>query len=142
MEKSQIIYIVDDDPDDREFISEALQRAGSRAKLVYASNGKELLHQLALFKAEAPPLVLLDLNMPQMNGLEALAHIRHSETLSTTPVIVLSTSHAEKDVASAYREGANTYLCKPTQFAKLVQMLKVVHEYWLEQARWPPFASA
>ncbi len=86
------------------------------------------------FEGKAPPrpmLILLDLRIPKVDGLEVLAQIKTSEEISKIPVVVLTTSEAERDMASAYRHHANSYVVKPVDFAKFGELMNDLGFYWL-----------
>jgi len=85
-----------------------------------------------------PDLILLDLNLPKVNGLEVLRRVRASEALSTIPVIMLSASDRDEDVVKSYEVGANTYILKPVEFEKFQHAIEVLGEYWTAIARLPP----
>lgn len=109
-----LIFIVDDDDDDRNFISTALQSFIDISSIRLFENGKELINALSK-GTHIPNLIVLDLNMPHMDGFEALAQIRKTWAAKDLPVIILSTSNDENDRAKCEKLGANRYITKPTQ---------------------------
>lgn len=129
------ILMAEDDPDDRTLLQEAFAEAGMPGRLDFVENGHELLDALAVAEsgaAESPPnLILLDLNMPRMGGHAALARIKQDPALRKIPVIVLSTSDAEEDIARAYDLGVNSYITKPASFAALVSAVNTLKDYWI-----------
>jgi len=137
-----VVLVADDDEDDRGFIRTAVLQANPRTTVRCVSDGRELLdhlraegEQMAVGQTEsdAPPttnLVLLDLNMPRMNGIEALGEIRADPSLRSLPVVVLSTSNRDEDVFLSYEVGANSYIPKPSTFAGLVAAMQSLEGYW------------
>ncbi len=112
--------------------------------LRFVEDGEELLDYLfargrysEASAAPRPGLILLDLNMPKVDGREALREIRSHESLRCVPVVVLTTSGASEDVAWAYDSGANSYMRKPSTFSGLSETVKAIGRYWLEHAELP-----
>ena len=89
-------------------------------------------------KTPRPDLILLDLNLPKMDGREVLAQIKADSSLKTIPTVVLTTSEAEVDIAKSYQLQANCYLCKPAQLEAFEALVKSINEFWLIKARLPP----
>lgn len=137
------ILIVDDDEDDVFFAKRALDKSHLPHNAYSVRDGIELLdylHQRAGFteqSAPRPDLILLDLNMPKMNGKEVLKAIRENPELAHLPVILFTTSEAAADVMTSYRLGANSYIKKPGDFDGLVAVMKALKEYWIEHATLP-----
>ena len=139
------IIIADDDSDDRMLIDDAFQESRLANPLVFVENGEQLLHCLrgeGKFAGNDkgcrnPGLILLDLNMPKMDGRTALAHIKADPDLRRIPVIVLTTSKAEEDVFRTYDLGVNSFIAKPVTFSELVEVMKVVGRYWFEIVELP-----
>lgn len=134
-----VILCADDDEDDRLMTRDALREGRLRNDLRFVRDGVELLdylHQRGLYAADGaaprPGLILLDLNMPRMDGREALEAIKAEPALRTIPVIVLTTSKAEEDVLRSYDLGVNSFITKPVTFMALVEVMKVFTRYWLE----------
>lgn len=124
---------------------DALREARLHNDLRTVVDGVELLeylrHQGAYAdRSSAPPpgLVLLDLNMPRMDGREALREIKGDPQLRTLPVVVLTTSKAEEDVVRTYELGVNSFISKPVTFLGLVEVMKAFSRYWLEIVDLPP----
>lgn len=116
------ILLADDDDDDTFLFREALDQLDARSELVVAGNGMDLMNVLE--KSAIPDIIFLDMNMPVKNGLECLIEIRSKSGYENIPIIILSTSVAQYLWESAYKNGANLYIQKPTSFAALVEVLK------------------
>jgi len=124
------IFLVDDDEDDQFLLQLVLRQHTPTAWVQVLNNGEELLTALAV-ERPLPDLVLLDLNMPLMGGLEALAHIRADETCAHLPVIILTTSDNEWDRQKAHALQANEYLVKPNSPDQLNRLIMMVKRRWL-----------
>lgn len=138
------VLLADDDEDDRMLAQDAMQEAGTGARLMAVNNGAELLDYLfrrgdfaAPVKAPRPDLILLDLNMPHLDGREALRRIKSDVHLRRIPVVVLTTSKAPQDVSLSYDEGANSYVTKPVSYEGLIAMMKDLGHYWAETVQLP-----
>jgi two-component system, response regulator len=131
-----IILMADDDPDDRMLMKEALAEAMFPHSIHFVSDGAELLDYLnkrgrfGFEKTFRPHLILLDLNMPKIDGREALAYIKADPGLKRIPVIILTTSVADEDIIRAYDLGVNSFICKPSGFDKLVEVVRGIGNYW------------
>lgn len=136
----QTILVAEDDPDDRELIGAAFREAAFRGTVLFARDGRELLDLLAAPVGDQPlaQLVLLDLNMPRLDGRATLRELRAREATRTLPVVVLTTSSAEADVAECFRGGANSYCTKPMDFTGLVSLARDVAHWWFEVTHLPP----
>jgi CheY-like chemotaxis protein len=140
------IVICDDDEDDRMLTQQALEDAHISNDLRFVEDGEELmdyLYQRGSYagetgKAPRPGLILLDLNMPKMDGREALQRIKSDVTLHDIPVVVLTTSNLDADVVKSYRLGVNSFITKPVTFSGLVEAMNVLGRYWLEIVELPP----
>jgi CheY-like chemotaxis protein len=139
-----VILMADDDEDDRMMAKTAWVKSKLRNPLAFVENGVELLDYLHHRGAWAPPkksprpgLILLDLNMPLMDGREALERIRNDPALRPIPIVVLTTSTAEEDVIRTYNLGVNSFITKPVTFDGLVRVVKAMGEYWLQIVRVP-----
>jgi len=130
------ILVAEDDPDDRLLTGEALSTCGVPVKVSFVVDGEELLDVL-LGDHPLPHLVLLDLNMPRKDGREALAEIRRHPRTRELPVVVLTTSKARRDVATAYQLGANSYIIKPDTYAELAAAMRGFAHFWHEIASLP-----
>ncbi|HYG52867.1 MAG TPA: response regulator [Flavobacteriales bacterium] len=131
-----IILIADDDEDDQMMTASAFKDAGVEEPVVAASNGEELLNYLlrqdkyADKPYDLPSLILLDLNMPKIDGRIALKEIRKNPTICKIPIVIFSTSNNREDISSSYTNGANSFISKPSSYSELVNMAKVIKEYW------------
>ena len=133
--------MADDDEDDRILTQEALLQSGTSARLSFVADGVELLDYLrraAAHEYETPDLLLLDLNMPRLDGRAALSQIKADPRLRRLPVVVLTTSSAATDVAACYDSGANSYITKAVSFEGLVDTMKQIGLYWAETVQLPP----
>ena len=142
------ILLADDDEDDRLMTRDALRDARLHNELRTVIDGVELLEYLRREGKYADPdssprpgMILLDLNMPRMDGREALGAIKGDPELRSIPVVVLTTSKAEEDVVRSYDLGVNSFITKPVTFLGLVEVMKVFSRYWLEIVDLPPDAS-
>lgn len=139
-----VILLADDDKDDCLFAKQALEESRLHNDLRIVSDGEQLLDYLRHrppFEQEGaaprPGLILLDLNMPRMDGREALREIKSDPNLRRIPVVVLTTSKAEEDVYRTYDLGVNSFISKPITFEGLVQVMKGIGQYWFELVRLP-----
>ncbi len=134
----------DDDPDDQLLVSDALEEASLGNPIDFTLNGKELLQYLNreaayshLVEEPLPGLILLDLNMPVMDGREVLAKLKKHEKFCSIPIIVLTTSKADTDIAQTYDMGSNSFIIKPVSFDNLVEMMKSITYYWFNLVSLP-----
>lgn len=140
------ILVCDDDEDDRVLTQQALENAHVSNSIKFVEDGEDLLdylYQRGKYAGETgsaprPGLILLDLNMPKMDGREALKTIKADASLRDIPVVVLSTSHLDEDVARSYQLGVNSFITKPVTFTGLVEAMNVLGRYWLEIVELPP----
>lgn len=137
------ILIAEDDADDRLLASDAFAEMHQTHRLNFVENGLDLVHYL---KGEGdykdtpralPDLILLDLNMPKMNGIEALNKIKGDSKLRTIPVVILTTSSREEDVVTCYSLGAASFHTKPESYFDLVALFSVLGRYWIDFAVLP-----
>ncbi len=138
------IHMCDDDPDDQLLVSDALEEAQLSTPIDFTNNGKELLQYLNregefshLVDQPLPGLILLDLNMPVMDGREVLSKIKQHEKFRSIPIIVLTTSKAEAEIVRTYNMGVNSFIMKPVSFDSLVEMIKSVTNYWFHLVSLP-----
>jgi CheY-like chemotaxis protein len=139
MNSKLIILLADDDPDDRLMAKEALEESRLLNPLATVEDGEELLEYLRrtgkythLADETLPGLILLDLNMPRMDGREALKEIKSDPKLCHIPIIVLTTSKAEEDIYRTYNLGVNSFITKPVSFNSLVDLMRNLGKYWFE----------
>jgi two-component system response regulator len=135
----QVILLVEDSEDDADLTHRAFQRHAKDCILLRASDGQEALDYLFLegkFKNQKPTslpaLVLLDLKLPCLNGLEVLRSLRANSRTRHLPVVVLSCSGEQKDIESSYELGANSYLRKPIDFDEFIMTIEILIRYWLQ----------
>lgn len=134
MTNAGTILLVEDNPDDVMFTMRAFERNNISNEIVVASDGAEALEYLLPqdeSRALTPALILLDVNLPKVDGLEVLRRIRSNSRTSGLPVVVLTTSSEERDIVESYRLGANSYVRKPVIFGEFVDATKVLGVYWL-----------
>jgi chemotaxis family two-component system response regulator Rcp1 len=138
------VLLVEDSPGDVRLTQEAFRDAGTRINLHVATDGVAamtfLRHEGSHGKAPRPDFILLDLNLPKMDGREVLAHIKEDDSLKTIPTIILTTSEAEADILKSYQLQANCYLNKPVQLEAFETVVKTINDFWLTMARLPPRA--
>ena len=138
--QSQTILIVDDSDDDYDATARALRKDKNlKNPLHRCEDGKEALDYLFrrgaysdLTIADRPGIILLDLNMPRLDGREALSIMKSDSDLRRIPVVVLTTSKADEDIVKSYDLGANSYIVKPVTFEALVDILQTLEKYWFQ----------
>ncbi|WP_128544445.1 response regulator [Larkinella soli] len=136
MVTGQDVYVVEDDAEDRFLLQLAFQRCNPNHRLSYFGHGEELLSHLeGLAEAQLPALIILDLNMPIMDGYETLEWLRRTQKYRVIPVLTYTTSENPDDVETIYRLGTNAFLTKPAQFSTLVTMVEHLDRYWLQQVK-------
>jgi CheY-like chemotaxis protein len=140
-----VILMAEDDEDDRLMTRDALDEAKFPNKIRFVEDGVELmdyLHHSGKFEdpdaAPRPELILLDLNMPKKGGREVLKEIKSDEEFRRIPVVILTTSEAEVDIAATYDLGANSYITKPVRFEGLVKAMESLSQYWFHTVKLPP----
>lgn len=137
------ILMADDDVDDQLLAKEALTEARLANELYFVKDGEELLdylHSRGKYAEEPSPrpgLILLDLNMPKMDGRQALKEIKEDADLRRIPIVVLTTSSAEEDILRTYDLGVNSFITKPVTFEGLVEVMKSLSRYWFEIVELP-----
>ena len=136
------VLLVEDSPGDVRLTREAFREANPTIHLHVASDGVEamafLRHEGVHTQVPRPDLILLDLNLPKMDGREVLAHIKEDASLKTIPTVILTTSVAEGDIAKSYELQANCYLNKPVQLDAFVNLVKSINDFWLTRVKLPP----
>jgi chemotaxis family two-component system response regulator Rcp1 len=135
------VLLVEDSPGDVRLTQEAFRDANRSIRLDVASDGVEAMAFLRREGAHAdaprPDLILLDLNLPKMDGREVLAHIKEDDSLKLIPTVILTTSDAEADIVKSYQLQANCYLSKPVQLAAFENLVKSINDFWLTKAKLP-----
>jgi two-component system, response regulator len=133
-----LVLLVEDNPDDETLTLRALRSGESALDVVVARDGVEALDFMFGVGAHAgrdvstlPKLILLDLKMPKMDGLEVLRRLRADERTALVPVVVLTSSREEQDVVGTYRLGANSYIRKPVDFSRFTDTVRQLKRYWL-----------
>lgn len=132
------ILLVEDNPDDQALTMRALKKANILNEIVVANNGEEALDYLFGTGAYAgrdlsimPEVILLDLRMPKIDGLEVLKRIRADERTKFLPVVILTSSMEERDLVESYKLGANSYIQKPVDFVEFAEAARTLGVYWL-----------
>lgn len=130
---SKIILLVEDNPDDEALTLRALKKNNIMNEVVVARDGEEALAYLTTGPGsrELPQIVLLDLKLPKVDGLEVLRSIRATEWTRRLPVVVLTSSREERDLITSYNLGANSYVRKPVDFGQFLEAVKQLGLYWL-----------
>jgi CheY-like chemotaxis protein len=138
------ILLADDDPDDRMLVRDALQESQSPHQLTCVENGEELLDYLrhrgansSVDESAQAYVILLDLNMPRKDGRETLREIKADPHLRRIPVVILTTSQAEEDIARCYDLGASSFIIKPSDFETLIRLVQTINQYWFKTVRLP-----
>jgi CheY-like chemotaxis protein len=145
MPREATILLVEDDPDDETLTLRALRKSGVRHALVVARDGVEALDYLFGTGRHAgrdlglmPLVVLLDLKLPRLDGLEVLRRIRADERTRLLPVVILTSSDEERDRLEGYRHGANSYVRKPVDYDRFAEAVRQLGLYWLLLNQPPP----
>ena len=143
--KPKIILLVEDNPSDVGLTKRALEKSRIANELVVAEDGQEALDYLFGGDPltdpkmnELPAFILLDLKLPKMDGLQVLRQIRADERTSRVPVVILTTSSEEDDIAQSYKLGANSYIRKPVDFKQFAEVVQHLGLYWLIMNEPPP----
>jgi two-component system response regulator len=146
--KNRVILLVEDDPDHAALTIRALKRNNIANDVVVAKDGAEALaylfgtgDYLGRDTREMPQLVVLDLNLPKVDGLEVLRRIRENELTHLLPIVIMTSSDEEKDMISGYRLGANSYVRKPVDFNALMEATRQLGLYWLVLNVPPPIGG-
>ena len=135
------VLLVEDSPGDVRLTQEAFRDANKAIQLNVVVDGVEamafLRHEGAHLHAPRPALILLDLNLPKMDGREVLAHIKEDESLKLIPTVILTTSDAEADIVKSYQLRANCYLRKPAHWDAFDNLVRSINAFWLTRAKLP-----
>jgi len=136
------ILLVEDSPSDAKLTKEALKEGKIANNLNHVIDGveaMEYLRQKSRFtKAKRPDLIMLDLNLPRKDGREVLRELKNDPLLKTIPIIVLTTSRADKDILQSYELNANCYITKPVDFPNFIDVIKSIEQFWLAVVTLPP----
>lgn len=136
------ILLVEDNPADVRLTQEALKEGKIAHELNVVEDGVEAMDYLRregeFSESIRPDLILLDLNLPKMDGREVLAEIKQDERLKSIPVVVLTTSKGEEDICKAYKLHANCYITKPVNYEQFFGVVKAIEEFWLMIVKLPP----
>lgn len=126
------ILLIEDNPMDVDLTRRAFARGKAINPVTVARDGEEALACLENWKINEPTpvVILLDLKLPKVDGLEVLRYLKTNPRFQTIPVVILTTSSEESDVQVAYQEGANSYIVKPVDFDKFIQVINNIHSYW------------
>lgn len=142
--EKKIILLVEDDPDDIYLIGEAIDECQLSVHIFVVEDGEQMLdylHQRGAYTdpniAPKPDLILLDLNMPRKDGREALAELKQNPDLRSIPVVVLTTSSAERDKTYSYDKGASGFVTKPVTFSGLREAVCKIGAYWIKTVQLP-----
>ena len=130
MRNSRPVLLAEDDSVDAMTVKRALKDLNVTSPLVHALNGEEALEHLRSSDNEKPCVILLDLNMPRMNGIEFLKVVKSDNELKKIPVVVLTTSQESRDKFDTFRLGIAGYIVKPAEYKKFVEAIKTINLYW------------
>jgi two-component system, chemotaxis family, response regulator Rcp1 len=137
------VLLVEDNPSDAELTSLAFGESRLAVNLSVVGDGEAALNFLnrrdLYANAPLPDLVLLDLNLPKIGGHEVLSKVKLDEHLCHIPIVILTTSIAEDDIAMAYRRHANCYIQKPTSFSQFVSVIRAIESFWFTIVQKPPY---
>jgi two-component system, response regulator len=146
--QEKIILLVEDNPDDVDLTLRAFKKSDMANKVIVAKDGVEALDYLygtgmyaGRDKKDLPIVILLDLKLPNIEGMEVLRSIRQNELTSLIPVVILTSSAEQKDVIEGYKLGANSYIQKPVDFGQFTEAVKLLGLYWLLWNKPPPLGK-
>lgn len=138
MNKKMVILLVEDNPDDEELTRLAFEESRLLNEVVVARDGQEALDYLLAPEKDLPNLVLLDLKLPKVDGLEVLKRLREHPRTKLLPVVVLTTSKEDSDLINSYQLGCNSYIRKPVVFTEFIEAVRRLGMYWLVLNEPPP----
>jgi chemotaxis family two-component system response regulator Rcp1 len=145
MKSIKTVLLAEDSPGDVRLTQEAFRDANRSIQLQVVSDGVEAMAFLRregdYINAPRPDLILLDLNLPKMDGREVLAQIKQDDDLRTIPTVILTTSDAEADIVKSYQLQANCYLTKPVQFDEFASLVRSINDFWLTKVKLPQQAQ-
>ena len=146
--KPEVILLVEDNPDDQMLTLRALRKSNILNEVIVASDGTEALDYLfgtgvyaGRDLGEMPHLILLDLRLPKVGGLQVLKQLRANKLTKRIPVVILTSSDEEKDIMNSYDLGANSYIRKPVDFGQFTEAIRQLGLYWLVLNEAPPIAK-
>lgn len=133
------ILLIEDNPGDVRLTQEALKEGKILNQITVVEDGVEAMGYLRKKDTQnRPDLIMLDLNLPRMNGREVLAAIKADETLRRIPVVVLTTSDSEQDILDSYNLHANCYVTKPVDLEQFIHVVRSIEDFWLTVVKLPP----
>lgn len=133
-----LVIFAEDDDEDWLLISEVLdEECEAEIRVERVKNGQALLKRLRNHQKPKPHLVMLDIKMPRMGGIEALIQMRNSEDISMIPVVIMTTSQLEEDIVRSYKSGANSYVVKPVDHKAMSKALRTMYGYWNDLVKIP-----
>lgn len=146
--KDTVVLLVEDNPDHAQLAKSCLSQQSTVGKVIHVSDGESALAYLFnqnsysdIEKNPRPQLVLLDLRLPRIDGLEILKRIRASNEMASVPVVILSTSDTDSDITEAYQRGASGYAIKPLDYTEFLWMMNDLCSFWLIWNRLPSLTS-
>jgi CheY-like chemotaxis protein len=135
------ILVVDDNPVDVRLIVEALKQTSRHNNIIVLQDGEEtikFMHKEGSYaNAPVPDVILLDLKIPKKSGLEVLAEIKNNPSISHIPIVILTTSDAERDIAQSYELKANCYITKPFDIDDFFDTIKTIEKFWFDKVKYP-----
>lgn len=142
---NKTILLVEDNPDDEELTIRSLRKAKISNEIIVARDGVEALNYLISSSGDAgtvgkalPALILLDLKLPKLNGIDVLRELRANDVTRLVPVVVLTSSSEEEDMLSSYQNGANSYVRKPVDFNDFAETVTQLGVFWMLHNQEPP----
>ena len=136
-EKKPFLLIAEDDPDDRLIIQDAVDENEIDYNIHFVNDGQELIDYLSKFTGHLPKLIILDLNMPKIDGREALKYVKTQPRFKMIPTIILTTSSAIEDIKKSYDLGVNSFIIKPSNFSDMVKITNSLSKYWFNTVQLP-----
>lgn len=141
--RTYLVLLVEDDPAHVRLIREVLKESGVESQIATAGDGVEAMAMLRQQKGyenvPRPDVIVLDLNLPRKNGREVLAEIRSDVNLKRIPVVVLTSSDAEKDIVDVYNLNANSYIVKPWDLDEFIRVVNSIKDFWFTVVKLPPY---
>lgn len=136
--ENQVLLLAEDNPGHATIVTRALKKCKPELEVMHVLDGQavlDYLHNQNPYQDAAsnprPDIILLDLRMPKLDGMEVLTHIKNTNSLKSIPVVILTTSDSPKDMDMAYKNHANSFLVKPSDYEEFIEMLQVTVKYWL-----------